>query len=114
VPLRNHFVIDPPMEGKPVDIVQLEKFHKILEKSLNQMENIFLADQPFLCGSEISIGDLLGICELMQPVIVGHKVFSNRPKLEAWVARVKESLHPHFDEAHKFVYIFRDKFKSSL
>jgi len=78
------------------------------------MENIFLADQPYLCGRDISIGDLLGICELMQPVIVGHKVFTNRPKLEAWATRVKDRLNPHFDEAHKFVYIMRDQFKSSL
>jgi len=102
------------MDGKPVDKVQLEKFREILEKSLNQMENIFLADQPFLCGHEISIGDLLGICEVMQPVIVGHDVFANRPKLEAWATRVKDRLHPHFDEAHKFAYIVRDQFKSSL
>lgn len=106
--------IEPTVEGKPVDTVQLEKFRKILEKSLNQMEDIFLADQPYLCGSDISIGDLLGICELMQPVIVGHEVFANRPKLEGWAARVKERLHPHFDEAHKFVYIMKDQFKSSL
>jgi len=106
--------IEPTVEGKPVDRVQLEKFRKLLEKSLNQMEDIFLADQPYLCGSDISIADLLGICELMQPVIVGHKVFANRPKLEGWAARVKERLHPHFDEAHKFVYIVRDQFKSSL
>jgi len=78
------------------------------------MENIFLADQPYLCGPDISIADLLGICELMQPVIVGHDVFANRPKLEAWAARVKDRLYPHFDEAHKFAYIVRDQFKSSL
>jgi len=102
------------LEGKPVDVVRLEMFRELLEKSLNHMENIFLADQPYLCGSDISIGDLLGICELMQPVIVGHDVFASRPKLEAWATRVKERLHPHFDEAHKFVYIVRDQFKSSL
>jgi len=103
-----------PTEGKPVDKVQLAFFRDILEKSLNQMENIFLADQPYLCGPDISIADLLGICELMQPVIVGHDVFANRPKLEAWAARVKDRLYPHFDEAHKFAYIVRDQFKSSL
>ena len=102
------------MEGKPVDKAEVDKFRKILEKSLNQMENIFLANQPYLCGSDVSIGDLLGICELMQPVIVGHDVFANRPKLEAWASRVKERLHPHFDEAHKFVYIVKDQFRSSL
>jgi len=107
-------VIHPVVHGKPVDTVQLAKFREILEKSLNQMENIFLADQPYLCGPDISVGDLVGICELMQPVIVDHDVFANRPKLEAWATRVKERLYPYFDEAHKFAYIVRDKFRSSL
>jgi len=102
------------MEGKPVDVVQLGKFRELLEKSLNQMENIFLGDQPYLCGSDVSVGDLLGICELMQPVVVGHDVFANRPKLEAWATRVKDRLQPHFDEAHKIAYIMKDQFKSSL
>jgi len=102
------------VKGKPVDTSELKKFQKLLHKSLDQMENIFLANEPYLCGPDISIGDLLGICELMQPVIVGYEVFANRPKLEAWATRVKERLNPHFDEAHKFVYIIRDQFKSSL
>jgi len=100
------------VKGELMDTVDLEKYKKLLDKSLDQMEKIFLADQPYLCGSDISIGDLIGICELMQPV--GHEVFANRPKLEAWATRVKESLKPHFDEAHTFVYIVRDQFKSSL
>jgi len=102
------------MKGEVVDTDDLKKFQKLLEKSLNQMESIFLADQPYLCGSDISIADLLGICELMQPVMVGHEVFANRPKLEAWATRVKERLNPHFDEAHKYVYSIRDQLKSSL
>lgn len=102
------------MVGKPVDTWLLEKVQKVLEKSLDQMENIFLAEQPYLCGSDISIGDLLGICELQQPLIVDHKVFAKRPKLEAWAARVQERLYPHFDEAHKFVYIVKDQFNSML
>ena len=102
------------MKGELADTVDLERYQTVLEKSLDQMENIFLADQPYLCGPDISIGDLLGISELMQPVMVGHKVFANRPKLEAWATRVKDRLNPHFDEAHKFVYIMRDQFKSSL
>ena len=102
------------MKGQPVNTDELKKFTNLLEKSLDQMENIFLGNQPYLCGSDISIGDLLGICELMQPVIVGYEVFANRPKLEAWASRVKERLNPHFDEAHKYAYVVRDQFKSSL
>jgi len=106
--------IHPIEGGELANPALLAKLHKRLEQSLNQMENIFLADQPYLCGRDISIADLLGICEVMQPVIIGYDIFANRPKLEAWEARVKERLQPHFDEAHKFVYIFRDQFKSSL
>jgi len=102
------------VKGELVDRAELKMFQKLLDTSLDQMENIFLASQPYLCGPDISIGDLLGICELMQPVIVGHEVFANRPKLEAWATRVKERLNPHFDEAHKIVYIVRDQLRSSL
>lgn len=97
-------------KGELTDIDNLEKFQNLLEKSLDQMENIFLANQPYLCGPDISIGDMLGICELMQPVVVGYDVFANRPKLEAWATRVEDRLNPHFDEAHKIIYLVRDQF----
>jgi len=104
--------VQPRMTNKPVDTVKLAEFQKDLETTLDKIERIFLQDSPFLCGPNISIGDLLGICELMQPVSVGHDVFKGRPKLEAWASRVKENLGADFDEAHGHIYKLRDQFSS--
>jgi len=105
--------IDPRVTGKPVDTVKLDTYQTGLESSLDKIEHIFLNDTPYLCGSHISIGDLLGICELMQPVSVGHDVFKGRPKLEAWASRVKETLGSNFEEAHEHIYKVRDQFSAS-
>jgi glutathione S-transferase len=99
-------VIDPRMTGQPVDTAKLAKFQSELETTLDKIERIFLLDTTYLCGNDISIGDLLGICELMQPMAVGHDVFKDRPKLAAWAKRVKERLNPHFDEANVMIYKF--------
>jgi len=107
-------VIEPRMTGEPVNQERLKKFQDELELTLNKIEAVFLQDTPYLCGSDISIGDLLGICELMQPIAVGHDVFNGRPKLEAWASRVKERLQPHYDEAHVPIMKVKDMFKAKL
>ena len=35
-----------------------------MEETLTNLENIFLQDKPFICGNEITIADLLGVCEV--------------------------------------------------
>ena len=35
-----------------------------MEKTLTNLEKIFLKDKPYLCGNEISIADLSGVCEV--------------------------------------------------
>jgi glutathione S-transferase len=92
----------------------LKRFIDELDVTLDKIERIFLAEHPYLCGGDISIGDLLGVCELMQPVSVGHDVFAGRPKLEAWASRVKERLQPHFDEAHVHIMRVKDLMKSKI
>jgi glutathione S-transferase len=106
-------VIEPRMTNTPVDTAKLAKFQTDLETTLDKIEHTFLSDQLYLCGEDVSLGDLLGICELMQPVAVGHDVFRSRPKLEAWANRVKERLGPVFDEAHMQLYKVRDMFAGS-
>ena len=52
----------------------------------------------------MSIADLFGICELQQPVSVGYDVTRNRPRLAAWIQRVKDAIQPHFDDTHKDIF----------
>ena len=102
------------MTGEPVNKAKLKRFQDELDVTLDKIEHIFLKENPYLCGTDISVGDLLGICELMQPIAVDHDVFAGRPKLEAWASRVKERLQPHFDEAHAHIMNVKDTFKSKL
>lgn len=100
-------LIDPRMTNKPINKEKLAEHQVHLDRCLNQIESIFLPNSSFLAGDEISIADLLGICELMQPVTTGHNVFQGRPLLESWAKRVQDKLQPHFGETH--VQLFRVK-----
>ncbi|KAF4113821.1 hypothetical protein G5714_006366 [Onychostoma macrolepis] len=55
-----------PMLGVPTNPAKFEKALKELDGTLNMLENMFLKRQTFLCGEDISLADLLAVCELMQ------------------------------------------------
>lgn len=38
-----------------------------METVLEQLETVWLKDQPFVAGNNISIADLMAACELEQP-----------------------------------------------
>lgn len=54
------------MKNIPVDQEKLAMFSLGLENALNGLEEVWLKDTPFICGFNISIADLVCICELMQ------------------------------------------------
>ena len=97
-------VIEPRAMNKPVDKKKLGKFKAELEKTLDYLESYFLRDRHYLCGNDMTLADLLCICELQQPVASGHNIYAQRPVLKQWMERVRERLHPHFDEASKMIY----------
>ena len=70
-----------------------------------------LQDRDYLGGDHLTIADLLGICELQQPVSIGYDVSKGRPRLTAWMARVKSEIRPHFDHTHQEIIEFGAKFK---
>lgn len=105
----NKFVL-PQMFGKETNEQKLAKLAENLEKSLNDLENIFLKDNAkFLCGDAITIADLLGSCEVEQPRAIGYDVFKSRPVLKAWMERVRNSTQPLYDEAHVVIKRMSDK-----
>lgn len=53
-------VIEPRAKNIPIDHEKVRVYKGELEKSLNHIEKVFLKDQSYLCGNEISIADLLG------------------------------------------------------
>ena len=103
-------IIEPKARNIPVDQEQLRRYTSQLETTLGHIENVFLKDQLFLCGNDLTIADLLGICELMQPYATNLDVRDGHPILAAWMERVKKRLEPHFEEAHRIVYAVRSKF----
>uniref|UniRef100_A0A8C1MNJ4 glutathione transferase n=1 Tax=Cyprinus carpio TaxID=7962 RepID=A0A8C1MNJ4_CYPCA len=103
-----------PMMGQPTNPAKFEKALADLNGTLDMLENMFLKRQPFLCGDEISLADLLAVCELMQPLCSGRDILKDRPKLLSWRSRVQSALSDSFDEAHSVVYQIREKFTAKL
>ena len=80
----------------------------ILEKTLRLLEDYFLKDTKFINSSEISIADLMAVCEMTQFWMVGEDIVKDRPRLQKWLDDCKEALSPHFDKAHELIYYLRD------
>ena len=106
--------VDPIVTQKPIDFKKVERFSARLQTNLRQLEDIFLKDRDYLAGDDLSIADLMGICELMQPYGVNMDVREGHPVLAAWMERVKTRLEPHFEEAHQFLYTVRRKFMTEI
>lgn len=106
--------LEPEFFGKPRDDAKLQRHADRLVVSLQEMEDVFLnRGKPFLCDNDITVADLLGSCEVEQPRSVGFDVFTGRPKLEAWMNRVRATLQPHFDQAHVINYKLLEKYGSA-
>ena len=71
-----------------------------LTKAIDHLAAYFLKDEPFICGDEISVADLVGVCELMHLDGVNESgIYENNPIVKSWMKRVEDRMQPHFDEA---------------
>ena len=61
------------MTGRDPDPTAIAKQQKLMEKSLDQLESIWLDNgkKKFLCGDQISVADVFACCELEQPSLAG-------------------------------------------
>ena len=59
-------VLLPRMTGSAVDGLKVQRALAELKDTLDILESMFLKRQPFLCGDDITLADLLAVCELMQ------------------------------------------------
>lgn len=64
--LRPAQVLLPAQSGSSVDEVRLIHALSQLDDTLDKLESMFLRRQPFLCGDDVTVADLLAVCELMQ------------------------------------------------
>lgn len=60
-------VLWPMQTGQPANAEKIPILEKRMAENLNLIENIWLKEQPFLCGNEISVSDLVAACEIEQP-----------------------------------------------
>ncbi|KAL7836958.1 hypothetical protein AOLI_G00282420 [Acnodon oligacanthus] len=107
-------VLMPRMLGRPANPEKLQKAVEELEQTMQKLDKMFLKRQAFLCGDDISIADLLAICEIMQPLAGGRDVLKNHPNLQSWRSRVQAALGEPFNEAHSILYRLRDKTAARL
>lgn len=49
-----------------MDDVKLQCALRELDETLDKLETKFLKEKDFLCGDDITLADLLAVCELMQ------------------------------------------------
>ena len=68
---------------------------------LDHLENVWLKTTPYMAGSDISLADILALCELQMLLLIGYDVTKNRAILTAWANRVKSKLQPHLDEVNR-------------
>ncbi|XP_010875032.1 glutathione S-transferase theta-2 [Esox lucius] len=107
-------VLLPRMTGQPTDPLKLERALGDLRDTLDKLEKMFLKKQAFLCGDDISLADLLAVCEVMQPLGGGRDILKDRPNLLRWRSRIQSALGDSFDKAHTVLYRLRDRAKAKL
>ena len=89
-------------------MAKVEEFEGMFKSSIKLLEEYFLKDTKFINSSEISIADLMAVCEMTQFWLVGEDGIEDRPRLQKWLEDCKEALSPHFDKVHECIYYLRD------
>ncbi|XP_067008425.2 glutathione S-transferase theta-1 [Anabrus simplex] len=92
--------LNPMLSGKPPKPDRVKAFEERMVKSLDDMENKWLKNKPYLAADHLTIADLFGACEVEQTRIAGYDPRFGRPKLSAWLDRVRQDLLPHYDVVH--------------
>jgi len=100
-----HKKLIPAMTGSPPNEKQVEKYKSSMLDCLDQIEELWLSQgHTYIASDQISVADLFAACELEQPTMAGFDVTEGRPKLKAWLERVRQECGPFYDEAHAIVY----------
>ncbi|KAK2838230.1 hypothetical protein Q5P01_015442 [Channa striata] len=107
-------VLFPAQTGSQVEEGRLLRALSQLSETLDKLESMFLRRQAYLCGEDITLADLLAICELMQPLGGGRDVLQDRPQLQRWRDRVQAAVGEAFDRAHVVLYAVRDRRRAKL
>jgi len=105
-----HKVLIPVMTGNPPKQSSIDRFQAGMEKALGRMESHWLKRSKFVGGDEISIADILAVCELYEPAVCGYDCFSANQALVDWHARVHEILDPELEDANVILNKLKKKY----
>ncbi|XP_031748213.1 glutathione S-transferase theta-1 isoform X1 [Xenopus tropicalis] len=99
--------VSPTILGKEVPSEKMNAVMAEFVTTMNNFEEKFLGNKPFIAGDEISVADLVAIVEIMQVIASGVNVFEERPKLGSWKQRLVEAVGEElFLEAHEWILSF--------
>ncbi|XP_033106965.1 glutathione S-transferase theta-3-like isoform X2 [Anneissia japonica] len=86
--------------GKPCDPEELKRKIGELKTSFKKFEVIFLKDQKFVCSEEISVADIMALCEIIQLLDCPSckDILKDFPMIAAWKERVELILNPYHQE----------------
>ncbi|XP_061197482.1 glutathione S-transferase theta-1-like [Saccostrea echinata] len=105
----------PKMTRKPIDWDQVKILRKKVVEVVKHLDEYFLMDHLYLCGNEITLADLLGVCELVQLYPVCEEgIYESNPKVKAWMDRVKTRLGQLFNQAHEPLFRMRARFDRNI
>ena len=87
------------MKKKAADEKLLARTRAEIAKGIDHIDQYFLKDQPFICGSEISAADITGASELFHMTCINEGgMYEYNKTVTAWIERVIDRLGPVFDE----------------
>ncbi|KAL4223753.1 Glutathione S-transferase theta-1 [Mactra antiquata] len=105
-------LIMPVARQAQIDEKKVQRFKAEIPKVINHIDQYFLGDNKFIAGDEISVADILGVCELMQLYpVYEEQLYTSNDKVKAWMERVRQTLNPHFDEGSAIVYRTRKAYE---
>ncbi|KAG5684673.1 hypothetical protein PVAND_013890 [Polypedilum vanderplanki] len=83
-----------------------------IDNSLDLLENTWLKENKFIVGEEPTFAEILASCTLMQ--VIGLRLFrldeQKYQKVTKWLNATKSYFNPEFDELHKYIYKYGEKF----
>uniref|UniRef100_A0A0A9XBW2 glutathione transferase n=1 Tax=Lygus hesperus TaxID=30085 RepID=A0A0A9XBW2_LYGHE len=91
----------PTITGQASSPRQVESRKNSMIKACDDLNDVWLKDKPFVAGQEISFADLLAACEVEELILTDYNPREGRPKLAAWLDRVRAETNPYYDEAHE-------------
>nr|WLK66393.1 glutathione S-transferase [Eocanthecona furcellata] len=91
---------------QPVEESRLEQCRSKLDRSCDLIDKVWLQEGKYIAGEEISIADIVAATELEQLAMTDYDPRRGRPRLDAWMLRVRQDTNPLYDVVHNYLKEF--------